>query len=51
VDAVETEGAYPENTLASTTQARVLQRLSDELDGVIHELGDPVSDAIDGFTQ
>lgn len=37
--------------LASTTQARILQRLSDELDGVIHELGDPVSDAIDGFTQ
>ncbi|ODR82522.1 histidine kinase [Haladaptatus sp. W1] len=51
VKTVETDGPHPKYTLATTTHARLLQRLSDELDEVIHELKDPISDAIDGFSQ
>lgn len=51
VRAVNTDGTYPEYILASTAHARLLERLSDELDDVIHELNDPISDAIGSFAQ
>ncbi|KZN22865.1 histidine kinase [Haladaptatus sp. R4] len=51
VETVDADGAHPEYTLATTTHARLLQRLSDELDDVIYELRDPISDAIGGFTR
>ena len=51
VETVDADGAHPEYTLATTTHARLLQRLSDELDDVIHGLKNPLSDAIGGFAQ
>ncbi len=51
VETVDSNGAHPEYTLATTTHARLLQRLSNELDDVIHELTNPISDAIGGFAQ
>lgn len=50
-DRVDSDGAHPEYTLATTTQAHLFQRLSDELDDVILELKDPISDAIGGFAE
>ncbi|WP_458206132.1 histidine kinase [Haladaptatus sp. NG-SE-30] len=51
VEEIETDGAYPEYRLASTPHAQLLQRLSEDLDAVLYELNDPLSDAIGGFAQ
>jgi DNA-binding transcriptional ArsR family regulator len=51
IEETETEGVYPEYTLASTAHAQLLRRLSEELDALLHELNDPLSDAIGGFAQ
>ncbi len=51
VDEVETGGAYPEYSLASSPHAQLLRRLSEDIDAMFYELNDPLSDAIGGFAQ
>ncbi|WP_266075608.1 hypothetical protein [Haladaptatus caseinilyticus] len=38
-------------TLASTVHVQLLRRLSEDIDAVLYELNDPLSDVIGGFAQ
>ncbi|WP_435152257.1 histidine kinase [Haladaptatus sp. DFWS20] len=51
VDEIDTNGTYPECSLASTAYAQLLRRLSEDINAVLYELNDPLSDAIGGFAQ
>ncbi|WP_049971438.1 helix-turn-helix domain-containing protein [Haladaptatus cibarius] len=51
VDEIDTDGAYPEYSLAPTAHAQLLRQLSEDIDAVLYELNDPLSDAIGGFAQ